>query len=497
MNHDSLFIPYHFAFVNHICTSLGNGALFTKEGLELVLSRRRFGEISEPKRGQDYIYSLEGHHNGAHTWVGGHLSLDSTAAFDPVFFMHHAYIDAVWAVFREQQIQNGINPERDYPRQTPPGHDAYDFVDFRPYLRVVRNIDGMSNYFADLVRYEPFPTCENNCNRSPHIYCSRRRARCISEERPRTRAMGTRAFGARAMRERVSPGMEENSFAGAEALAVPSDARMRAVSKGPIQGGSKFRASPFRDTRNRNETIGNAPVASALSAFSARVREARVRRDTSVQLKNVTNTHTITHKQSISSLERSFTNTFILDGEVDLKRWVYAPVRIVYKRSFDIQGHDPTSHTHKHLDSACHAVQSGATKVFVGSDGLDYSGTYKEYGIVDERQPVSVITTAIGVKNPDYGEGRVLLTSYDSCGRACRPLCLTSVDGRQTYKQCSGTFKISSALPKMYSETYRDAVALSDWETRNVLELESFDVTPIVTFICDNVKSWPWDYQNL
>lgn len=75
--------------------------------MRAVLSRRRFQDISEPlPRGN--IYSLERHHNGPHVWVGGHLSALNSATWDPVFFMHHAYIDAVWARFRQLQIQSGI-----------------------------------------------------------------------------------------------------------------------------------------------------------------------------------------------------------------------------------------------------------------------------------------------------------------------------------------------------------------------------------------------------
>lgn len=96
------------------------------------------------------MYSLEGHHNGPHNWVGGHLPLPWVAAFDPVFFMHHAYVDAVWEVFRAQQIRNGIDPGRDYPLQNEPGHGPFDIIDFRPYFPPIRNIDAMSQAVARL-----------------------------------------------------------------------------------------------------------------------------------------------------------------------------------------------------------------------------------------------------------------------------------------------------------------------------------------------------------
>lgn len=40
---------------------------------------------------------LEGIHNSGHVWVGGSMQSISTAPADPVFWMHHAEIDRIWA----------------------------------------------------------------------------------------------------------------------------------------------------------------------------------------------------------------------------------------------------------------------------------------------------------------------------------------------------------------------------------------------------------------
>lgn len=128
----------------------GNSALFTKAGVRAVLSRRRFQDISEPlPRGN--IYSLERHHNGPHVWVGGHLSALNSATWDPVFFMHHAYVDAVWARFRQLQIQSGINPETNYPSTSQRGHRRNDVISFGTLFERVTNIQAMANRFANLV----------------------------------------------------------------------------------------------------------------------------------------------------------------------------------------------------------------------------------------------------------------------------------------------------------------------------------------------------------
>jgi tyrosinase len=52
--------------------------------------------------------AIEGIHNSGHVWVGGSMQGITTAPTDPVFWMHHAEIDRIWA---EWQIANpGLHP---------------------------------------------------------------------------------------------------------------------------------------------------------------------------------------------------------------------------------------------------------------------------------------------------------------------------------------------------------------------------------------------------
>jgi tyrosinase len=41
--------------------------------------------------------ALEGVHNSGHVWVDGSMGSIPTAPADPVFWMHHAEIDRIWA----------------------------------------------------------------------------------------------------------------------------------------------------------------------------------------------------------------------------------------------------------------------------------------------------------------------------------------------------------------------------------------------------------------
>uniref|UniRef100_A0A8W8NPG3 Uncharacterized protein n=2 Tax=Magallana gigas TaxID=29159 RepID=A0A8W8NPG3_MAGGI len=137
-------------------------------------------------------------------------------------------------------------------------------------------------------------------------------------------------------------------------------------------------------------------------------------------------------------------------------------------------------------------AHSGASKVFVSSNGLNYYGMYTEYAIIDNRQPVYSTTMVVGVKNPEYGEGETLFTAYDSCGIPCRPVCQTSINGQRNYKGCSGAFRISTSFPQMYSITYGDALDSTLMTYSNVAHAD-YSV-PALTFVCDNSNVWPWDH---
>ena len=52
--------------------------------------------------------ALEGIHNSGHVWVGGSMGSIPTAPCDPVFWMHHAEIDRIWAVW--QAANPGLHP---------------------------------------------------------------------------------------------------------------------------------------------------------------------------------------------------------------------------------------------------------------------------------------------------------------------------------------------------------------------------------------------------
>jgi tyrosinase len=61
----------------------------------------------------DFSRKLQQIHNRIHVWTGGQsggrggdMALQTTAAYDPIFWSHHAMVDRVWYLW---QLKNGVN----------------------------------------------------------------------------------------------------------------------------------------------------------------------------------------------------------------------------------------------------------------------------------------------------------------------------------------------------------------------------------------------------
>ena len=53
---------------------------------------------------------LESGHDGLHGWIGGSMGAVTTAAFDPIFWLHHANVDRLWALWQDTH-QNATLPD--------------------------------------------------------------------------------------------------------------------------------------------------------------------------------------------------------------------------------------------------------------------------------------------------------------------------------------------------------------------------------------------------
>lgn len=194
-------------------------------------------------------YDLERMHDGVHVWVGGDMSAVSTAAYDFIFYLHHAYIDLVWEMFRRNQVRRcRINPETDYPRDASGSHGPDNPMVAFTWLR---NTDGLANYWTqNWYGYADPPSCPRCCPRCRFprpIFCNRRRRVCVSRSRrvfPRRQAVG--APGAppdSLMDARIPQALEADISrdAAAEANLVPRF-RGRLFEGPPSDGRTRFTA---------------------------------------------------------------------------------------------------------------------------------------------------------------------------------------------------------------------------------------------------------------
>ena len=124
--------------------------------------------------------TIEYQHNLLHNWVGGMMGVLDAAPRDPVFYLHHAYIDYIWEKFREKQKRMGYDPAVEYPDL---GDETYNLrrlhvgnrtIDCFPWMS---NKDGYGNVFTESIyTYEDMPSCPD-C-KSKYLSCDSFRNIC-------------------------------------------------------------------------------------------------------------------------------------------------------------------------------------------------------------------------------------------------------------------------------------------------------------------------------
>ncbi|AZJ20061.1 tyrosinase [Bacillus wiedmannii bv. thuringiensis] len=68
-------------------------------------------------------------HNRVHVWVGGSM-VPMTSPNDPVFLLHHCFVDKVWADWQERRAKDEMSPKPNYApeKDGPPGHNLDDIM---------------------------------------------------------------------------------------------------------------------------------------------------------------------------------------------------------------------------------------------------------------------------------------------------------------------------------------------------------------------------------
>ena len=73
------------------------------------------GWVVESAAGQPLLVELgNGLHNRVHEWIGGSMQ-PGTSPNDPIFFLHHAFVDKIWADWEQQHPSSRFQPQVDGP----------------------------------------------------------------------------------------------------------------------------------------------------------------------------------------------------------------------------------------------------------------------------------------------------------------------------------------------------------------------------------------------
>ncbi|KAI8779249.1 tyrosinase protein tyr-1 [Biomphalaria glabrata] len=157
-----------------------DGQLLSVTNVQNILSRRRQEEIVVSP-GVPFLYDLELNHGSVHVYVGGGMNNLNTAAFDPIFFLHHAYIDYIWELFRARIRSLGVNPNT-YP-QVPT--NSFHTANYPTGLLGYTQVQAYSDSLASRAMYEPVPTCSSTspaCG-NRFLVCNRFTTRCLPTSR--------------------------------------------------------------------------------------------------------------------------------------------------------------------------------------------------------------------------------------------------------------------------------------------------------------------------
>ncbi|WAR13224.1 TYR1-like protein [Mya arenaria] len=397
----------------------------------------------------DIDHDLEFHHNGIHRWIDGQMAVLASSVFDPIFWLHHAYIDKIWEDFRENQKRHGIDAETDYPpNPTTMGSHELQLPEAKVGFENLTVLDGLSNIFTEeFFTYAPTPTCNN-----PKLGCGSKYLKCVKNEDTSVNKDPFRCVG-RTLRE-----VEEWEAEQAKPTSEPC-----------VLGEANF-TKPIYIPPKETKPVQNTFCMNSNSDTAQWVY---------LPIKLIIRRPPDFKSYGSYPVQRGRINK--LGGDI-YSPSAYSNVnRYLSKRPEDPKAYDQ-----------CLESDSMTSTIYIKSVGLNYEGVYKEYAIMDKRLAITVATAYVAVRRPlsPTDASVSILHAQDSCGRVCKPIC--KVPGSDVFRPCSGAVKVSGGHPLQFGNSFGDAVLqVFDFAKEKDCPQVSTEVV-IMSFYCDYSTAWIW-----
>ncbi|EFO94245.1 CRE-TYR-3 protein [Caenorhabditis remanei] len=180
------------ATITRAVAAQGKG--YSEDEINTMMGQSDIAQVlafSAPQRGCPYQPNFnvpEYTHGNPHIYVGGDMLETSTAANDPIFWMHHSFVDLLWEQYRQTK-QTRATRETAYPADNKLCSSEHHFraAFMRPFTPM-RNADGLSNMYTDnLYTFAPRPSCNAGptCG-SPYLFCDKSHGapRCAARLKP-------------------------------------------------------------------------------------------------------------------------------------------------------------------------------------------------------------------------------------------------------------------------------------------------------------------------